>query len=117
MTFRKVTRDKAVRLKCMGLLPSTVHYLYVDTEKVSSSYVKPADGLLGDPLVSDADGRIELVYYHVTGSFDVSSRSQQSMVNASAVPKKRRFIVSSTNASTLSPSDEQTSRSSAVVSF
>lgn len=117
MTLKLVARDRVIPLQFSGLLPLTKHYLYIDTERVSSGSVKPYGGLLGEQLITDASGRLVFDYYHVTGSFDVSNRDQASTVNRSRVSKRRRFVVCNVFQSTLDEDAENAARSSASVFF
>lgn len=117
MTFVAVSRDKAIHLEFAGLLPLTRHYLYVDSEQVGASLIKPKGGLLGEPLITDASGRLIFDYYRVSGAFDVSSRHQASIVNNSRLVKKTRYVVANINVSVITTSDEQQARSAASIFF
>lgn len=111
MILKRLIRDRAVQLQFVGLRPSTRHYVYVDTEKVSDSLLKPAGGLLGDALVTDADGAISFIYYVVTGSYSSNNRDQQILTDASRNPKKTRLVISSANTNILDKATEDTSKS------
>lgn len=117
MTFVAVARDRVVPLEFVGLLPLTRHYLYVDSEQVGASFIKPAGGLLGEPLITDANGRLVFDYYRVSGAFDVTSKNQASVVDITRLVKRRKYVVANINVSVLNPADEQQARSTASIFF
>lgn len=117
MTVKIVARDRVVPFQFTGLLPLTKHYLYVDTERVSSSAIKPYGAMLGDPLITDENGTLVFDYYYVTGAFDITNRDQASVVNRSRVAKKRRYVVCNVYGATLDEAAEAASRSSAALFF
>lgn len=117
MTFVAVSRDRVVNLEFVGLLPLTRHYLYVDSEQVSASLIKPAGGLLGEPLITDANGRLTFDYYRVSGAFNVTSRNQASLIDNSRLVKKRKYVVANVNVPVISPTEEQQARSAASIFF
>lgn len=111
MILKRMLRDRAVQVQFVGLRPSTRHYVYVDTEKVSDSTIKPAGGLLGDPLISDADGSISFIHYVVTGAYSASNKDQQSLVDMNRKPKKSRLVITSTNTNILDKAAEDAAKS------
>ena len=111
MILKRMLRDRAVQLQFAGLRPSTRHYVYADTEKVSDSVIKPSGGLLGDALISDADGSISFVYYVVTGAFSANNKDQQTLVDLGRKPKRTRIVISSTNTNILDKTTEEASKS------
>lgn len=111
MILKRMLRDRAVQLQFVGLRPSTRHYVYVDTEKVGDNLIKPSGGLLGDALISDADGTISFIYYIVTGAYSANNKDQQALVDMNRKPKKSRLVISSTNTPILDKTAENTSKS------
>lgn len=111
MILKRMLRDRAIQAQFVGLRPSTRHYVYVDTEKVSDSVIKPSGGLLGDPLISDADGSISFIYYVVTGSYSANNKDQQALVDKNRKPKKSRLVITSTNTNILDKAAEDAAKS------
>lgn len=59
-------RDQSFRVTCTGLRPSTRHFFYYGDTDLSSR-CKPEGGTLGDPLTTNASGRVVFDFYWTTG--------------------------------------------------
>ncbi len=89
-----VVRDQAFNITANGLLPLTYHYLYFENKQVPSTQFKPIGGKLGDPLISDANGKLELVYYYASNLPElVTELAEYYSVINSLAGKKELVIV------------------------
>jgi hypothetical protein len=93
----KNEQDRQVTIT--GLLPNTKHYVYVDSQKVSSTVLKPKNGVLGEELITSENGVLEFTYYEVFGAFTATSREQLQEINTSRELKVSTMIVSNVDTS------------------
>lgn len=112
-----VSRDAAFPIVVTGLLPKTRHYLYVDSQRVPAEQIKPYGGLCGDPIITDENGSLNIEYFHITGSFDVTTREMSSVVNQARVYKKRQYVICNVNASSIDDTTRSSARSYAKLYF
>lgn len=94
-------KDDVLEFGFAGLLPSTVHYIYIDSLPVSSSLLMPEGGVLGDQLISDDNGNLNFDYFYVSGAYDVESKDGLNEVNESRIYKRRLMVVCSIQADTM----------------
>lgn len=59
-----VSREQVFTFNLSGLLPLSQHYMYFERQAVSSTKIKPLGGSLGDPIKTDADGKVTFDYYY-----------------------------------------------------
>lgn len=117
MTVKIVARDRVLPFQFAGLLPLTKHYLYIDTERAPDNQIKPYGGMLGDALITDANGNLVFDYYRVTGAYDVTNYDQANVVNRSRIAKRRRYVICNVYTTSLDASAESVARSSAALFF
>lgn len=119
MAFKNlvVSRDGVYPMSVSGLIPNTVHYVYVDSQRVPAEYLKPYGGLCGDPLITDDSGSIRFDYFHVTGSFEVATREISNVVDNARIAKKRLYAICNINASSIDETTQTSARSYAKLYF
>lgn len=59
-----LSKQGAFDITVNGLLPSTLHYLFFEKQRVESSNFKPLNGSLGDPIYTDANGQASFTFYY-----------------------------------------------------
>ena len=102
----RIFKERDITFKVYGLRPLSTFYFYVDRLKVSDR-VKKLGTKLGDPLTSDQDGSMELVYYIDSG---IPSNSSKALVIKNNLLKAKpiELVVTTYNANTL-PSNFESS--------
>lgn len=105
----RVFKERDVTISVYNLRPFSTYYLYVDKNK-NSTRVKKLGTKLGDPLVTDQNGSMKLVYYIDSNIPSDSSKGVTTKLN---VLKARpiELIVTTYNANTL-PSNFESSTES-----
>lgn len=86
-------REQSFNVTVTGLLPLTYHYVYYEGKLTSSAQYKPINGKLGEPLISNENGRLEFVFYVNTNlpSATTTLAEYYSLINA-LVGKKQLVI-------------------------
>lgn len=91
-----ISKEKDRRLLFKSLKPLTRYYLYYN--KVQTTNVKPAGGKVGDPIISDKEGKAEVFYYF---SKDIGISTQSSASDYFRTTRKQyrksNFVLSTTN--------------------
>lgn len=104
-----VVRDQSFNIKVNGLLPLTYHHFYFEGRK--NTNVKPAGGIVGDPLRSDENGQVEFTFYYKSGLATSASSLEQFYQLTNNIAGTKEIVVSTINADTL-PDDYATSSTS-----
>ena len=92
-----VVRDQAFNINIDGLLPLTYHYLYFENKQVSNTQFKPIGGKLGDPLISDNNGKLELVYYYTSNLPELVTELAEYYSVVNSLAGKKELIVANLN--------------------
>lgn len=82
------TQFDSVVIQCTGLLPRTIHNLYVNGV-IDTKDVKPFGGRFGDPLKTDAGGKLTAVYNLSTTNF----ASQEIQLGLTKTPNSSPIIL------------------------
>jgi len=109
-----VVRDQAFNVTVNGLLPLTYHYLYFENKLVSNTQFKPIGGRLGDPLISDASGKLEIVYYYTSNLPDLTTELSEYYSLINSLAGKKQLIVANINQAQLANSYQTDAFSHAV---
>lgn len=101
-----VVRDQAFNINVSGLLPLTYHYLYFENKAVPSTQFKLIGGKLGDPLISDANGKLSLVYYYTSNLPDLTTELSEYYSLINSLAGKKQLVVANLNQAELASSYE-----------
>ena len=59
-----MTKQGVFNITVNGLIPSTLHYLFFERDRVSASNFKPVNGKIGDPIYTDQNGQASFTFYY-----------------------------------------------------
>ena len=96
-----VVRDQAFNISVSGLLPLTYHYLYFENKLVSNTQFKPIGGKLGDPLISDSNGKLELVYYYTSNLPNLTTELSEYYSLINSLAGKKQLVIANINQAVL----------------
>lgn len=99
-----LVRDQAFDITVNGLLPLTYHYLYFEGNPVSNTQFKPDGGKLGNPLISDADGKLHFTFYYSTNLPEYTTELTEYYSFINALAGKKELVVANIVTNTL-PAD------------
>ena len=99
-----VVRDQAYNISVSGLLPLTYHYLYFENKLVSNTQFKPIGGKLGDPLISDSNGKLELVYYYTSNLPNLTTELSEYYSLINSLAGKKQLVIANINQAVLATS-------------
>ena len=99
-----VVRDQAFDISVSGLLPLTYHYLYFENKLVSATQFKPIGGKLGDPLISDSSGKLELVYYYTSNLPNLTTELSEYYSLINSLAGKKQLVIANINQAVLATS-------------
>ena len=111
-----LVRDQSFEITVNGLLPLTYHYLYFEGKQVSSEHFKPVGGKLGDPLISDANGQLNFVYYYTSNLPQSTTELSEYYNFINSLAGKKQLVVANINMATL-PDTYQTTSFSYATSY
>ena len=100
-TVRYVTRDQVFTMTLSGLMPLTVHYVYMDNNLIASSSIKPEGGRLEDVLKTDLNGQVTFDFYYTGGLLADSTPWAESEKIQASLAASKRIVVASKSISTL----------------
>lgn len=100
-TVKHVARDQVFTMTVSGLMPLTIHYVYMDNNIIASSKIKPQGGNIGDPLITDRNGQVIFNFYYDGGILsDSTPWAESEKIQASLVASKK-IVVASKNIASL----------------
>jgi len=99
-----VVRDQSFNISVSGLLPLTYHYLYFENKLVSNTQFKPIGGKLGDPLISDSNGKLELVYYYTSNLPNLTTELSEYYSLINSLAGKKQLVIANINQAVLATS-------------
>lgn len=99
-----ITRDQVFAITLTGLMPRTVHYLYVESQLQPASVCKPAGKNLGDTLISDNNGKLVFDYYYSSGLGTGDTLLATAQAQAASIAGTKMIVVGNQSVATL-PSD------------
>ena len=59
-----MTKQGVFDITVNGLIPSTLHYLFFERDRVSTNNFKPVNGKIGDPIYTDQNGQASFTFYY-----------------------------------------------------
>lgn len=104
-------RDQVFRITVSSLKPSTTHNLYFERVKVAAANIKPLGGSLGDPIVTDSDGKVTFEYFYNSGITSSATEVDQAQKIANTIAGKKEIVVADTNDALLIDGFEKTTLS------
>jgi len=100
-TVKYVTRDQVFTMTLSGLMPLTVHYVYMDNNLIASSSIKPEGGRLSDVLKTDLNGQVTFDFYYTGGLLADSTPWAESEKIQASLAASKRIVIASKSISTL----------------
>lgn len=105
------TREQTFRIKGTGLMPLTVHYLYVERKRVNANDIKVVGSKLGNSIISDINGMVEFDYYYNSGISSAATSEEEAKKTANLLAGTKEIVLSNIEATAL-PSDFRLSSTS-----
>lgn len=110
-----VSKEYSLNFRIKSLRPNTIHYFYFNREKITD-YVKQVGKKIGEDLISDANGTLDLVFYiNVGSSTAASSSAYYKVTNLPQGPKYA--VITTANFSVLPENWRAVSASHATLTF
>jgi len=94
-------RDQVFTVTIFGLRPSTTHYCYFERNLVSSSQIKPQNGDLGDPIITDSDGKVVFDFYFKSGASNAATTIAEGQRFAASIAGIKELVVTNQNVTSL----------------
>lgn len=104
-------RDQVFTVTLYGLRPSTTHYCYFERNLVSASQIKPLNGNLGDPIVTDVDGKATFDFYYQSGASTAATSIAEGQRLAASIAGTKELCVVNQSQASLGIGFEETSDS------
>jgi len=92
-----IARDQVFRLSISSLKPSTTHNLFFERVRVLAANIKPLGGSLGDPIVTDSDGKVVFDYFYNSGITNNATEVDQAQKIANTIAGKKEIVIADTN--------------------
>jgi hypothetical protein len=103
-----LAREQVFRFEVSSLMPSTYHNFFFERQKVDASKIKPVGGKIGDPIITDADGKVSFDYYYDSGLTSDATAVDQAQQKANSVAGNKEVIVAASAIDTLANDFEST---------
>jgi len=116
-TVKYVTRDQVFTMTLSGLMPLTVHYVYMDNNLIASSKIKPQGGSIGDALKTNQNGQVTFDFYYSGGLMSDSTPWAESEKIQSNLAASKKIVIASKSISTLDTDYESTYLSYASITI
>lgn len=100
-TVKYVTRDQVFTMTLSGLMPLTVHYVYMDNNLIASSKIKPQGGNIGDTLKTDQNGQVTFNFYYSGGLMSDSTPWAESEKIQANLAASKKIVVANKSTTTL----------------
>lgn len=104
-------RDQVFNVAVYGLKPQTVHNCYFERNKVNSNQIKPRNGQLGDPILTDGNGTAFFDFYYKSGLGDQATDVNAAQQQAANLAGVKELIVTDSTAASLAIGYEDTASS------
>lgn len=104
-------RDQVFRISISSLKPSTTHNLFFERVRVLATNIKPLGGSLGDPIVTDSDGKVVFDYFYNSGITSNATEVDQAQKIANTIAGKKEIVVADLNEVSLIDGFEKTTLS------
>ena len=76
ISFTFINKQEGFDISINGLIPNSIHFLFLENNKVSGSDIKPAGGKIGDSIYTNPNGMASFTYYYKTGVSTADSISK-----------------------------------------
>jgi hypothetical protein len=86
-------RNQVFTVTVYGLKPSTVHNCYYERNKVDSNKIKPKNGQLGHPIITDINGSATFDFYYESGLGAEATELNQAQQQAANLAGVKELIV------------------------
>lgn len=96
-----LVRDQAFDITVNGLLPTTYHYMFFEGNKVAATSYKPLGGKLGDPLISDENGKLQFTFYYSSNVPEYTTELTEYYNFVNSVAGKKELVVANITDNTL----------------
>ncbi len=103
-----LVRVQSFNITVNGLLPLTYHFLYFENKLVPNNQFKPVGGKLGAPLISDANGQLDFVYYYTSNLPQSTTELTEYYNFINSLAGKKQLVVANINQAEL-PTNYETS--------
>lgn len=104
-------RDQVFNITVYGLKPSTVHSCYYERNKVDSNKIKPKNGQLGNPIITDSNGSATFDFYYESGLGTEATELNQAQQRAANLAGVKELIVTDSALTSLPVGYEDTASS------
>jgi len=104
-------RDQVFTVTLYGMRPLTTHYCYFERNLVPSTQIKPLNGNLGDPIVTDSDGKVTFDFYYQSGASTAATTVAEGQRIAASIAGTKELSVVNQSQSSLGVGFEETSDS------
>lgn len=104
-------RDQVFTVSLNSLRPLTTHYCYFERNLVPSSQIKPLNGNLGDPIITDNDGKVTFDFYYQSGASTAATTVAEGQRIAASIAGTKELSVVNQSQSSLGVGFEETSDS------
>lgn len=104
-------RDQMFTVVVYGLRPLTTHYCYFERKLVSSNQIKPLNKNLGDPIITDVDGKATFDFYYQSGASSVATSVAEGQRFAASIAGTKELILTNVSVSSLGVGFEETADS------
>ena len=104
-------RDQVFRLSISSLKPSTTHNLFFERVRVLAANIKPLGGSLGDPIVTDLDGKVVFDYFYNSGITSNATEVDQAQKIANTIAGRKEIVIADLNEVSLIDGFEKTTLS------
>ena len=109
MATALVFKETDVNLEFFGLRPLSTHYFYYNNNQVTTM-VKQIGKKLGEPLIADENGYLNVIFYHSSGIPSSSAKSFAETVSV-MLAGPQLFVVTNLNVTSLPLNFESASSS------
>lgn len=94
-------RDQVFNVTVNGLKPRTVHNCYFERNKVNSNQIKPKNGQLGEPIITDENGAATFDFYYKSGLGDQATELNAAQREAANIGGIKELIVTDSTSASL----------------
>lgn len=104
-------RDQVFTVVIYGLRPLTTHYCYFERNLVPAAQIKPLNKNLGDPIVTDEDGKVTFDFYYQSGASSAATSVAEGQRFAASIAGTKELTVTNLSVASLGLGFEETADS------
>ena len=104
-------RDQVFTVVIHVLRPLTTHYCYFERKLVSATQIKPLNKNLGDPIITDVDGKVTFDFYYQSGVSGAATSVAEGQRFAASIAGTKELTVLNQSTSSLGVGFEETADS------